>query len=72
MRVTALKEKAIHMLEGLPEDKLQSAIDYLKYLQGDYDCYDVNRNIKDSLREVKLIKKGKIKTKTLKEFLSEL
>jgi hypothetical protein len=72
MRVTALKEKAIHMLEGLPEDKLQSAIDYLKYLQGDYDCYDVNRNIKDSLREVKLIKEGKIKTKTLKEFLSEL
>jgi hypothetical protein len=72
MRVTALKEKAIHMLEGLPEDKLQSAIDYLKYLQGDYDCYDVNRNIKDSLREVRLIKEGKIKTKTLKEFLSEL
>ena len=72
MKATALKEKAIHMLEGLPEDKLQSAIDYLKYLQGEYDCYDVNRNIKDSLQEVKLIREGKIKIKTLEEFLSEL
>jgi hypothetical protein len=72
MKATVLKEKAINMLDSLPEDKLESAIDYLKYLQGDFDCFDVNRNIKDAFHEVKLIREGKIKTKTLKQFLNEL
>jgi hypothetical protein len=72
MKATALKEKAINMLESLPEDKLESVIDYLKYLQGEYDSYDVNENLKEAFYEVKLIREGKIKTKTLKEFLSEL
>jgi len=72
MQVTALKEKAINMIESLPEDKLESVIDYLKYLQGDYDSYDVNEKLKEAFYEVKLIREGKIKTKTLKEFLSEL
>jgi hypothetical protein len=49
MKATVLKEKAINMLDSLPEDKLESAIDYLKYLQGDFDCFDVNRNIITSL-----------------------
>lgn len=68
----ALKEKAINMLESLPKDKLESAVDYLKYLQGDYDTFDVNENIKNAIHEVKLIRERKIKAKTLKEFLSEL
>jgi len=72
MKETALKEKAINMIEELSEDKLKSVIDYLKYLQGNYDSYDVNKNLKEAFYEVKLIKEGKIKTKTLKEFLSEL
>jgi hypothetical protein len=72
MKATVLKEKAINMLDSLPEDKLKLAIDYLKYLQGDFDCFDVNRNIKDAFHEVKLIREGKIKTKTLKQFLNEL
>ncbi len=72
MKTATLKEKAINMLESLPEDKLESAIDYLKYLQGDYDLYDVNKNLKEALSEVKLIREGKIKTKTLKQFLNEL
>ena len=72
MKATALKEKAINMLDRLPEDKLKSAIDYLKYLQGDFDCCDVNRNIKDAFRDVKLIREGNIKAKTLKQFLNEL
>jgi len=72
MKATALKEKAINMLDSLPEDKLKSVIDYLKYLQGDFDCFDVNRNIKDAFHEVKLIREGNIKAKTLKQFLNEL
>ncbi len=72
MKTVTLKEKAINMLESLPEDKLESAIDYLKFLQGDYDLYDVNKNLKEALSEVKLIREGKIKTKTLKQFLNEL
>lgn len=72
MKAMALKEKAVDMLGNLPANKLKAAIDYLKYLQGDYDIYDVNENIKKAVREVKAIKEGKIKAKTLKEFLGEL
>jgi hypothetical protein len=72
MKTIALKEKAMDMLENLPASKLKAAIDYLKYLQGDYDSYDVNENIKKALHEVRAIREGKIKTKTLKEFLGEL
>jgi hypothetical protein len=72
MKATALKEKAIDMLEGLPKDKLKDAVDYLKYLKGDYDTFSVNEKVKQSLYEVKSIKDGKIKPKTLKEFLREL
>jgi hypothetical protein len=68
LKATALKEKAINMLESLPEDKLESVIDYLKYLQGEYDSYDVNENLKEAFYEVKLIREGKIKTKTLKPY----
>lgn len=72
MKTMVLKEKAINMLESLPPNKLRVAIDYLKYLQGDYDTYDVNENIKKAIHEVKAIKEGKVKAKTLKEFLGEL
>ena len=34
MKATVLKEKAIDMVAGLPEDKLKDAVDYLKYLKG--------------------------------------
>ncbi len=72
MKSTALKEKAIDMIEGLPEEKLRDAVDYLKYLKGDYDTFSVNEKVKQSLCEVKLMKEGKIKPKALKEFLREL
>ncbi|MBN2654723.1 MAG: hypothetical protein JXR79_06380 [Nitrospirae bacterium] len=72
MKVTALKENAIGMIESLSEEKLKEAVDYLKYLQGDYDAYSVHEKVKQSLCEVKLIKNGKVKQKALKEFLSEL
>jgi hypothetical protein len=72
MKTMVLKEKAINMLESLPPNKLRVAVDYLKYLQGDYDTYDVNENIKKAIHEVKAIKEGKVKAKTLKEFLGEL
>lgn len=72
MKTIVLKEKAVNMLENLPANKLKAAIDYLKYLRGDYDSYEVNENIKKAIHEVKAIKEGKIKAKTLKEFLSEL
>jgi len=72
MKTMPLREKAIGMLECLPEDKLKKVVDYLKYLEGDYDTFDVNANIKQSLNEVKLMKEGKIKPKTLKELLREL
>jgi len=72
MKTTVLKEKAINLLESLPEDKLKSAIGYLEYLQGNYDAYDVNENIKEAIYEVKLIREGKIRSRTLKEFLGEL
>ncbi|RJQ42250.1 MAG: hypothetical protein C4550_00165 [Nitrospiraceae bacterium] len=72
MKAAVLKEKAMDMIEGLPEDKLKDAVDYLKYLKGDYDAFSVNEKIKQSLCEVKLIKEGKTKPKALKEFLREL
>jgi|GEM_PF-2377489 len=72
MKTTVLKEKAIDMIAGLPEDKLKDAVDCLKYLKGDYDIFSVNEKVKHSLCEVKLIKDGKIKPKTLKEFLRDL
>ncbi len=63
MKATALKEKAIDMIEGLPEDKLKDTVDYLKYLKVDYDTFSVNEKVKQSLCEVKLMKEGKIKPK---------
>lgn len=72
MKAMLLKEKAIDMLESLPEDKLKRAVGYLEYLRGDYDAFDINENVKQAIREVKSIKEGKIKPKTLKEFLCEL
>ena len=72
MKATVLKEKAIDMIEGLPEDKLRDAVDYLKYLKGDYDTFSVNEKIRHSFYEIKSIREGKIKPKTLKEFLCEL
>jgi len=72
MKATALKEKAIDILDHLPSSKLKEAIDYLEYIQGDFDTFDVNEKVKQSLHEVKLIREKKIKVKTLKEFLREL
>lgn len=72
MKAMPLREKAIDMLDGLPKDKLKRAVEYLEYLRGDYDIFDVNENVKQSLHEVKLLKEGKLKPKTLKEFLCEL
>ena len=42
MKATVLKEKAIDMIAGLPEDKLKDGVDYLKSLKGDYDTFSVN------------------------------
>jgi len=72
MKTAALKEKAIDMLEHLSGDRLKEAVDYLKYLKGDYDAFDVNKKVKEALVEVKAIKEGKVKSKTLKEFLREI
>ncbi|MDP3111972.1 MAG: hypothetical protein Q8M71_07720 [Thermodesulfovibrionales bacterium] len=69
MKATVLKEKAIDMIEGLPADKLKDAVDYLKYLKGDYDTFSVKEKVDQALCEVKLMKEGKIKPKALKEFL---
>lgn len=60
------------MLDSLPKDKLRRAVEYVEYLRGDYDTFDVNENVKQSLHEVKLLKEGKLKPKTLTEFLCEL
>ena len=72
MKAAVLKEKAIDMIEELPKDKLKDAVDYLKYLKGDYDTFSVNEKVEQALCEVKLMKEGKIKPKALKEFLCEL
>jgi len=72
MKAAVLKEKAIDMIEELPKDKLKDAVDYLKYLKGDYDTFSVNEKVEQALYEVKLMKEGKIKPKALKEFLREL
>lgn len=69
MKAAVLKEKAIDMIEELPKDKLKDAVDYLKYLKGDYDTFSVNEKVEQALYEVKLMKEGKIKPKALKEFL---
>lgn len=72
MKAMPLREKAIDMLDSLPKDKLRRAVEYLEYLRGDYDSFDVNDNVKQSLHEVMLLKEGKLKSKTLTEFLCEL
>lgn len=46
MKVMTLREKAIDMLDSLPKDKLRRAVEYLEYLRGDYDSFDVNDNVK--------------------------
>lgn len=67
-----LKQKAVALVDSLPPTKVKKAIAYLEYLQGDYDAFDANEKIKNSLEEVRLIREGKIKSKTLKSFLREL
>lgn len=71
MAVT-LKERAVALVDTLPPAKVKKAIEYLEYLKGDYDTFDVNEKIKGGLNEVRLMREGKIKPKTLKGFLCEL
>ncbi|MBI4745977.1 MAG: hypothetical protein HY786_05415 [Deltaproteobacteria bacterium] len=37
-----------------------------------YDTFDVNKKVKEGLNEVKFMREGKIKPKTLKGFLRKL
>jgi hypothetical protein len=67
-----LKQKAVEIVDGLPPAKVKRAIEYLEYLKGDYDTFHVHEKIKSGLREIKLMKEGKIKPKTLRGFLREL
>lgn len=72
MKQLTLKQKAVAMVESLPSSKVKRVIEYLEYLQGDYDTFDVNEKVKGAIYEVGLMREGKIKSKTLKEFLGEL
>jgi len=71
MAVT-LKERAVALVDTLPPTKVKKAIEYLEYLKGDYDAFDINSKVKEGLNEVRLMREGKIKPKTLKGFLCEL
>lgn len=72
MKQLTIKQKAITLIDSLPAAKIKKAIEYLEYLKGDYDAFDVNEKLKHALYEVRLLREGKIKSKTLKEFLGEL
>lgn len=67
-----LKQKAVALIDTLPPTKIKKAIEYLEYLRGEYDTFDVNEKVKGGLNEIRLIRDGKIKPKTLKGFLGEL
>lgn len=71
MAVT-LKERAVALVDTLPPTKVKKAIEYLEYLKGDYDAFDVNEKVKGGLNEVRLMREGKVKPTTLKGFLCEL
>ncbi len=72
MKTTTLKKKAIEMIEGLPDQKLSSAVEYLEYLKGNYDSFDLNETVKEALYDLKLHKEGKLKLKTIDNLIDEL
>ncbi len=57
------------MIEGLPDRKLPSAVEYLK---GNYDTFDLNETIKEALYDLKLHKEDKLKLKTIDDLIDEL
>ena len=71
-KAMTLKQKAVALIDTLPPTKIKKAIEYLEYLRGEYDTFDVNEKVKGGLNEISLIRNGKIKPKTLKGFLGEL
>jgi len=72
MKTMTLKQKAVEIVGGLPPAKVKRVMEYLEYLEGDYDTFDVQEKVKSGLREVKLMKEGKLKPQTLKGFLRDL
>ncbi len=72
MKTATLKKKAIEMIEGLPDRKLPSAVEYLEYLKGNYDTFDLNETIKEALHDLKLHKEDKLKLKTIDDLIDEL
>lgn len=72
MEISTVKKKAIEMIEALPDQKLPSAVEYLEYLKGDYDSFDVIENIKEALYDLKLHKEGKLKLRTIDDLIDEL
>ncbi|GBE37247.1 hypothetical protein BMS3Bbin07_01407 [bacterium BMS3Bbin07] len=72
MKTATLKKKAIEMIEGLPDQKLPSAVEYLEYLKGNYDSFDLNETVKEALYDLKLHKEGKLKLKTIDDLIDEL
>ena len=45
MAVT-LKEMAVALVDTLPPAKVKKAIEYLEYLKGNYDAFEVNEKVK--------------------------
>ena len=71
-RTSPLKKEAIETIETLPDQKLPSAVEYLEYLKGNYDSFDLNENIKEALYSLKLDKEGKLKLRTIDALIDEL
>lgn len=70
-------EEAVEELKALPEDKIASALDYIRYLRSeagtdDHDTEDVNVDVKQALREVALHRQGQLELSTFDELLHGL
>jgi len=72
MKAATLKKKAIEIIEGLPDQKLPSAVEYLEYLKGNYDSFELNETVKEALYDLKIHKEGKLKLKTIDDLVDEL
>lgn len=54
VKAMTLKQKAVALIDTLPPTKIKKAIEYLEYLRGEYDTFDVNGKVKGGLNEIRL------------------
>ena len=67
-------QKAIQLINELPESKVKVAVDFLEFLKSreGFDLEDANESIKEGIRQVAMIRSGKLKGRPVEDLFDGL